>query len=78
MTLANSIDPDETAPMGAVSSRSTLFAYTKMKVLTNFGINTTELKCNASGGVYSGEYGIPCTISVTFFFCTGFVLIWHV
>ena len=26
MTLANGIDPDETAPMGAVSSGSTLFA----------------------------------------------------
>ena len=34
MTLANGIDPDETAPMGAVSSGSTLFAYTKIKVLT--------------------------------------------
>ena len=58
MTLANSIDPDETAPMGAVSSGSTLFAYTKIKVLTIFGINTTKLKCNAPEGVYSGEYGI--------------------
>ena len=47
MTLANSIDPDETAPMGAVSSGSTLFAYTKIKVLTIFCINTTNLKCNA-------------------------------
>ena len=57
MTLANSIDPDETAPMRAASSGSTLVAYTKIKVLTIFGINITKLKCNAPGGIYSGEYG---------------------
>ena len=57
MTLANSIDSDETAPIGAVSSGSTLFAYTKIKVLTIFGINRTKLKCNAPRGVYSDDYG---------------------
>ena len=43
MPFASRVDPDETAPTGAVSSGSTLFAYGWMSIRVLATIETTEI-----------------------------------
>ena len=63
--MANSVDPDQTAPIGAVCSGSTLFA----SILNSSVMLGNYLQQTTSAGVIFHIHFFPGTLRVKFILC---------